>query len=498
MKKVICAILAILMLVSAASCGNSQKTKTPEEFTVKFDPNGGTIVSGEKKQTVEEGDSAKAPTVEREGYEFDGWDKKFDDITEDITVKAKWKQLFSITFVCEEDPTLTTTVQVAEGETPEAPELELDGYKLNGWEPEIVPADSDAEYKAVLEMIKVDAQKLYEIAAPCVAEITVYDKDGEPFAQGSGFFIDSNGLMATNYHVMEGAYTAKATTLSEKEYNILYVLDYDEEIDIALIRVDVTGNEYLKLSKDSPATGEKVFTIGSSLGLDGTLSDGIVSTASRVVEGNPYIQITAPISHGNSGGPLLDEYARVIGINTMGIEEGQNLNFAVPVSQLDTLSTEGRILMNDWWDMTYVAPNTVNTSDGFFKSVDEAYWEVEYNDSTTLADNIIVDKAYAAAIADGDDIDVFKIVIEQKCTIDLMMIPYKVSENDSFVYILCTKGSDELEVIVRSTDFDTASDDDLFLNYKTIELDKGTYYFAVSGESDAPLYYAVCWMNHEG
>ena len=87
-------------------------------------------------------------------------------------------------------------------------------------------------------------------------------------------------------------------------------------------------------------TGETVYAIGSSLGLTGSLSNGIVSSAEREVEGQTFIQTTAPISSGNSGGPLLDSKGRVIGITTASLVDGQNLNLAIPVAEIDTLSTK--------------------------------------------------------------------------------------------------------------------------------------------------------------
>jgi len=118
------------------------------------------------------------------------------------------------------------------------------------------------------------------------------------------------------------------------------VLGYDAKRDIAVLATKCTNSVPLEFGKDAVYTGQKIYTIGSSLGLTSTFSDGMVSCAKRLLNDKTYIQISAPISPGNSGGPLLDAKGRVIGINSASMLEGQNLNFAIPIDDFHNVSLE--------------------------------------------------------------------------------------------------------------------------------------------------------------
>jgi trypsin-like peptidase/surface-adhesin protein E len=174
------------------------------------------------------------------------------------------------------------------------------------------------------------------------------DTNGRAVRLGSGFFVRS-GVIATNYHVIKDASRAYATLnwKVENKFAILSILAVDQENDLALLRLgrSVGGDPYdeviasvfmLPLATAGAEIGETVYVAGNPEGLEGTFSQGIVSA----LRGNKYIQITAPISHGSSGGPVLNKYGKVIGVAVGGIEEGQNLNFAIPVSKLAALLKE--------------------------------------------------------------------------------------------------------------------------------------------------------------
>jgi hypothetical protein len=122
---------------------------------------------------------------------------------------------------------------------------------------------------------------------------------------------------------------------------------YSIDKDIAILTTDCPSSVPLNFRTNSILTGEKVFAIGSSLGLTSTLSEGIVSCAKRQFYDDVYIQTTAPISPGNSGGPLFDRYGNVIGINTMQMVDGQNLNFAIPVGEALKLDTSEPVSLRE-------------------------------------------------------------------------------------------------------------------------------------------------------
>ncbi|MDR1589496.1 MAG: trypsin-like peptidase domain-containing protein [Oscillospiraceae bacterium] len=204
------------------------------------------------------------------------------------------------------------------------------------------------------------AEALYELCAPAVFYVEVYDANGNRVKSGSGFFIDGDGTALTNYHVLSGGTTASVTLSSGEQYDILGIYDYDETRDIAVVKVDGGGFRALEAADSSKVSaGDTVYTIGSPLGLSGSISAGIVSSALRTVEDGEYIQIDAAISSGSSGGALLDAYGRVIGITSGTYSGGQNVNFAVPIDALSALSLDSLA------ELASLLPDTVYYPDHF-------------------------------------------------------------------------------------------------------------------------------------
>ena len=188
---------------------------------------------------------------------------------------------------------------------------------------------------------ELTAEEIFVECSPAVFYIEIYDKYDEAISSGSGFFIDDKGTAVTNYHVIEDAYSAWIQ-LSDTEavHEVLGVYDYNAEEDWAIIKIDCSGNKYLNIGDNSSVVGgAKVYAIGSPLGLQNTISEGIVSNPARVDGGVTYIQTNAAISHGSSGGALLNKYGEVIGITSAGYTEGQNLNLALPMTYLNGYKT---------------------------------------------------------------------------------------------------------------------------------------------------------------
>ncbi|MBQ7566117.1 MAG: trypsin-like peptidase domain-containing protein [Oscillospiraceae bacterium] len=181
---------------------------------------------------------------------------------------------------------------------------------------------------------KLTAKEIYQKCSPAVFYIEVYDAGGTPVSSGSGFFISSGGAAVTNYHVIDGAYSAKILRADNGAVSdVEGVYDYSEETDWAVLKVKGSGFPYLTAGSASTVVGgAAAYAIGSPKGLDNTISDGIISNPSRQIDGVTYIQTSAAISHGSSGGALLNEYGEVIGITSAGIESGENIGFALPIS----------------------------------------------------------------------------------------------------------------------------------------------------------------------
>lgn len=197
---------------------------------------------------------------------------------------------------------------------------------------------------AVSSRVPMTAAEVASLASPATFYIEVSDLNGTAFAGGSGFFIDPSGVGVTNYHVIEGAYHASITGVDGSTYTMGMVLYYDKDRDLAVFDAipddpngKTTNVPYLNLAAPSSIhNGDVVYAIGSPLGLQNSITDGLVSNKDRTLPGDPlsYIQTSAPISSGNSGGPLLNQYGEVVGINAASLVDGQNLNLAVPAADL--------------------------------------------------------------------------------------------------------------------------------------------------------------------
>lgn len=180
-----------------------------------------------------------------------------------------------------------------------------------------------------IEAQQLDAREVYENAASSVMVVIAYDEHRQPKALGSAFAVDDGGVMATNFHVIDGASSIEVKRASqESTESITGVYAVSPEHDLALLKVPYQVTP-LQLAEARPTVGERVVAIGNPRGLESTLSDGIVSGIRQIEESFELYQISAPISPGSSGGPVLNARGNVIGVATGTIRAGQNLNFAV-------------------------------------------------------------------------------------------------------------------------------------------------------------------------
>lgn len=200
--------------------------------------------------------------------------------------------------------------------------------------------------------------KLFAKASPAVVMIMAGDGSMKWMSQGTGFFLSSDGLVATNFHVIRNATTASIQTTANQTLPVEGIVAADAKADLAILKVKTTGAPVLVLSDaDPPPVGTQVYAIGNPEGLTNTLSEGLVSGVRKNFGGIAQVQTTAPISHGSSGGPLLTSDGRVIGVTASTGVEGQNLNFAVPASlvarllrdrgEVRPLSTASRVPTDD-------------------------------------------------------------------------------------------------------------------------------------------------------
>ena len=188
------------------------------------------------------------------------------------------------------------------------------------------------------------AEDIAEKALAATVYLEMKDKNGKTLGIGSGFFVKSN-LIATNYHVIEGAAKGTAKLVGKyTTYNIEGVTATDKTNDLALLKVIAYGIKPLSLGdSDAVRIGATVYVAGNPKGLEGTFSDGIISSR-RDKDTKERLQMTAPISPGSSGGPVINRKGEVIGISFAGHQalDAQNLNFAIPSKYLKALLEQSK------------------------------------------------------------------------------------------------------------------------------------------------------------
>ena len=172
---------------------------------------------------------------------------------------------------------------------------------------------------------------------PSVVAIATYDAQGEALMTGSGFFVRP-GQVVTNLHVIRGAQRGEVKTLDGKGkvFPVAGLLATDEEGDLALLSVDMPPDRprVSELAHVLPDEGEQIVVIGNPLKLEGSVTDGIVSAVREVPNVGKIIQITAPISHGNSGSPVFNMKGEVVGVVTVKVTNGQNINLAISAARV--------------------------------------------------------------------------------------------------------------------------------------------------------------------
>lgn len=185
---------------------------------------------------------------------------------------------------------------------------------------------------------------------PSIIMVLTYDREGKLLGQGSGFFINENGEVITSRHVLEGAVRAEIKAMDDKIYPVTKIVAEDQDGDIIKLEVIVPKDQlpFLEISPVLPRVGEQIVVIGSPLGLEQTVSDGIVSAVREIPIFGKIIQISAPISPGSSGSPVVNLKGEVIGVATFQMVEGQNLNFAIPSSRVLELSSESPQNISEW------------------------------------------------------------------------------------------------------------------------------------------------------
>ncbi len=227
------------------------------------------------------------------------------------------------------------------------------------------------------------SEELYRLASPGVVTLTLKNDSGKSVGLGSGFFVADElvhdpdawvhrkivewrskegrpqqfAYVLTNYHVIEPAVDAEISLSDGSKGYVCEVVTEDEVADLALLTVFVNSANpvtRLQLAERAPSVGASVYAIGSPRGLANSLSAGIISGIREVKPGISRLQTTAPISPGSSGGPLLNPNGEVVGVTTAIRRDGQNLNFAIPASELRLFLSAPYITRPLWKGRSYL------------------------------------------------------------------------------------------------------------------------------------------------
>jgi len=186
---------------------------------------------------------------------------------------------------------------------------------------------------------ETELTKLVNEIRPAVVTVIVYDINQAVANIGSGFFIDKYGHLITNYHVLDGKYTAEVKTAEGNTYPIKLIVADNKATDLVKVLVDIPRKKFkwVKTADSLPSIAERVLVVGSPMGLEQTVSEGIVSSIREIPSVGEFFQMSAPISPGSSGSPVINLKGQVVGVATFQMVRGQNLNFAVSVKSVRKL-----------------------------------------------------------------------------------------------------------------------------------------------------------------
>lgn len=204
--------------------------------------------------------------------------------------------------------------------------------------------------------------KIFEAKSDAVVTIAVKTAQGDRL--GSGFFISRDGRLVTNLHLVSGAQKVLIKLKNGQAFAPTEIINLDPAKDIAVLKIDRRTSKYFTMAdSNGVGVGQRVSTIGSPQGLEGTISDGLISSIRVDSIGMKIFQISVPLSQGSSGGPLIDLNGDVIGITTASLKSGENLNFAVPINYVRILLKKpfdpGRNHSHPWLDRQRNPPQQI-------------------------------------------------------------------------------------------------------------------------------------------
>lgn len=236
-----------------------------------------------------------------------------------------------------------------------------------------------------------DTSKPFDLALKqidTVVYIKVSNIEGEIVASGSGVILSEDGVIITNFHVVDKMFGANVTLTNGKTYNVEKVIGYNKELDMAILKINAKNLQYAKVGdSNSVNVGDYIMAIGNPKGLTSTVSEGIVSGI-RNEKDLQQIQITAQIDHGSSGGGLFNTNGELVGITTSGYGTG-NLNFCLAINQLKNLNDNPvNLSFSDLNKQIYGGKKLYEIE----KSMEEKYYKIPAEDDFIYFNDILMEK----------------------------------------------------------------------------------------------------------
>lgn len=193
--------------------------------------------------------------------------------------------------------------------------------------------------------------RLVKTVQQAVVTVQTFDENMKPTGIGTGFFVDADGHLVTNYHVLDGAFAAAVKTAKGDKFPIDLVLAENKAVDLVKVSVDMPAEkvDWIKVTGDVPNIAEQIIVVGNPLGLEQTVSEGIVSAIRDVPGSGKIFQMSAPIAKGSSGSPVINRSGQVIGVVSFQSLVGQNINFAVAgQGVVDLINARNPVTLGEW------------------------------------------------------------------------------------------------------------------------------------------------------
>jgi uncharacterized repeat protein (TIGR02543 family) len=318
--------------------------------------------------------------------------------------------------------TMVDAVQIRRGQKITKPNNPTkQGYIFDGWFVDddkwifsVYTVTENIELTAKWSVPQYDASDIYEQAAASVVEIFTFDDQNIPLNYGSGFFINHEGTLVTNYHVINRA-SKVVIEYDGDEYEVTSVKGYSLEKDIAYLDIDAAATPPLTLDSKTMKTGETIYTISNPVGMPQTLTQGIITFANRQINGVRYHQFSSELTSGSSGSPLLNKQGKVVGLVSKSISGLNNQFLALTYQEITSVSLNLNISVTDLF-----AANHIPTLSGLPNQ--NAIQEIESNDTILQAQPVQSEQSIASYMGLSDQ-DFFSIALEVNDEILVMLKP---------------------------------------------------------------------------